>query len=58
MMLRFAFGESKAADRIDSAIEEFLAEGYRTKDLASFGAKEVCSTTEVGSIIADKVSKS
>jgi len=57
MMLRFALGETKAADRIDRAIEEFLKEGYRTKDLASFGAKEVCSTTEVGSIIADKVCK-
>ncbi len=57
MMLRFAFGEVKAADKIDSAIVEFLKEGYRTKDLASFGASEVCSTQEAGSIIADKVSK-
>ena len=57
MMLRFALDEVRAADKIDKAIEEFLKDGYRTKDLASFGAKEVCTTTEVGSIIADKVSK-
>ncbi len=57
MMLRFAFAEVEASDKIDRAIIEFLKEGYRTKDLASFGASEVCSTQEAGSIIADKVSK-
>jgi len=57
MMLRFAFGETKASDRIDRAIEEFLKDGYRTKDLASFGAVEVVTTQEAGSIIADKVCK-
>ncbi len=57
MMLRFAFSEVEAADKIDRAIVEFLKDGYRTKDLASFGANEICSTQEVGSIIADKVSK-
>ncbi len=57
MMLRFAFGEESAADRIDEAIEDVLKEGYRTKDLSAFGAREICSTTEIGSIIADCVSK-
>lgn len=57
MMLRFALGENEAADKIDAAIEQVLEEGYRTKDIASFGAKEICSTTEIGSIIADYVSK-
>ena len=57
MMLRYSFGEVSAADKIDRAIVEFLKDGYRTKDLASFGAKEICSTQEAGSIIADKVSK-
>jgi 3-isopropylmalate dehydrogenase len=41
MMLRFALGESKAADRIENAIKQVLKDGYRTKDLANFGAKEV-----------------
>lgn len=57
MMLRFALGEGKAADRIESAIKKVLQEGYRTKDLAAYGAKEVCSTTQMGSIIADYVSR-
>lgn len=57
MMLRFALGENKAADRIEKAIKKLLKDGYRTKDLASFGAKEVCSTSEIGSIVADYVSK-
>lgn len=57
MMLRFALGEIKAADRIESAIKKVLQEGYRTKDLAEYGAKEVCSTEQMGSIIAQYVSK-
>jgi len=57
MMLRFALGEIKAADRIDNAVKKALAEGYRTKDLAQFDAKEVCSTSEMGSIIANYAAK-
>ena len=57
MMLRFALGEDKAADRIENAIKKVLSDGYRTKDLARYGAKEVCSTTQMGSIIADYVAK-
>lgn len=57
MMLRFAFGEEKAANRVEKAIEKALEDGYRTKDLSGFGAKEVCSTSEIGSIIADYVAK-
>jgi 3-isopropylmalate dehydrogenase len=57
MMLRFSFGEEEAADRIDEAIEQVLKEGCRTKDIADYGAKEVCSTTELGSYIAEYVSK-
>jgi len=55
MMLRYAFSEFEAADKIDRAIEAVLSEGYRSKDISNFGAKEVCTTTEMGSIIADKV---
>jgi len=57
MMLRFALGEIEAADKIDNAIKQTLSEGYRTKDLAAFDAKEVCSTSEMGSIIANYVVK-
>jgi 3-isopropylmalate dehydrogenase len=57
MMMRYSFKEVEIADRIDGAIKEFLQDGYRTKDIASFDAKEICTTTEVGSIIATKVCK-
>ncbi|WP_457607479.1 3-isopropylmalate dehydrogenase [Nitratifractor sp.] len=57
MMLRYALNEEKAADRIDNAIKKALAEGYRTGDIAAFDAKEVVSTTEMGSIIANYASK-
>ncbi|MEA1916452.1 MAG: 3-isopropylmalate dehydrogenase [Campylobacterota bacterium] len=53
MMLRYEFGENEAADKIDSAIKRALSEGYRTKDLGAFDAKEICSTSEMGSIIAN-----
>jgi len=55
MMLRYAFGENDAADKIDKAIKKALKEGYRTQDLAQFDAKEICSTSEMGSIIANYI---
>lgn len=57
MMLRYALGEIEAADKIDAAIKRALKEGYRTKDLAQYDAKEVCSTSEMGSIIANYAAK-
>lgn len=57
MMLRFALGETKAADRIDGAVKKALSEGYRTQDLANFDAKEICSTSEMGDIIANYAAK-
>ncbi|MGE4418858.1 MAG: 3-isopropylmalate dehydrogenase [Sulfurimonas sp.] len=57
MMLRYALGENDAADKIDAAVKRALKEGYRTKDLAQFDAKEVCSTSEMGSIIANYAAK-
>ncbi|WP_331773928.1 3-isopropylmalate dehydrogenase [Sulfurospirillum sp. 1612] len=57
MMLRFSLGEIKAADRIDNAIKHVLKDGYRTKDLARYNAKEVCTTEQIGSIIAKYVAQ-
>jgi len=57
MMLRYALGENEAADKIDAAIKKALSEGYRTGDLAQFDAKEVCSTSEMGSIIANYIQR-
>ncbi|MEK6658314.1 MAG: 3-isopropylmalate dehydrogenase, partial [Campylobacterota bacterium] len=57
MMLRYALGENDAADKVDAAVKRALKEGYRTKDLAQYDAKEVCSTSEMGSIIANYAAK-
>jgi len=57
MMLRYALDETAAADKIDHAIKRALSEGYRTGDLAQFDAKEVCSTSEMGSIIANYIQR-
>ena len=57
MMLRYSLNEVAAATRIEEAIKKALSEGYRTQDIASFDAKEVCSTSEMGSIIANFASK-
>jgi len=57
MMLRYALNEDKAADKIDAAVKRALSEGYRTGDLAQFDAKEICSTSEMGSIIANYIEK-
>lgn len=51
MMLRFSLGEEQAADMIDSAIKRVLADGYRTKDIAKFDAKEVVTTSQMGDVI-------
>ncbi|NOZ91320.1 MAG: 3-isopropylmalate dehydrogenase [Epsilonproteobacteria bacterium] len=58
MMLRYALNEEEAADKIDNAIKKALANGYRTADLAAYGAKEICSSSEIGDIIANYVCKS
>ena len=55
MMLRYSLGEIEAADAIDNAIETVLKEGYRTKDIANFGAKAVCSCERMGSVIAEYI---
>ncbi|MDQ7043327.1 MAG: 3-isopropylmalate dehydrogenase, partial [Sulfurimonas sp.] len=57
MMLRYALCEIEAADKIDNAIKKVLSEGYRTGDLAQYDAKEVCSTSEIGSIIANYIQR-
>ena len=55
MMLRYSLDEIEAANKIDNAIKKALSAGYRTQDLAQFDAKEVCSTSEMGSIIANYI---
>lgn len=55
MMLRYALGENDAANAIDTAVRGVIADGYRTKDISRFDAKEICSCAEMGSIIAQRI---
>ncbi len=55
MMLKYSLGEIEAANKIEVAIKKALKDGYRTKDIASFDAKEVVSTAEMGDIIANNI---
>jgi len=57
MMLKYALGEEEASIKIDNAIKKSLAQGYRTGDLSAYDAKEICSCSEIGDIIANYVSK-
>ncbi|MGO9743434.1 MAG: 3-isopropylmalate dehydrogenase [Roseiarcus sp.] len=50
MALRYSFGLSEIADRIDAAIAKVLAAGLRTRDIASEGAT-VVSTSAMGEAI-------
>ncbi len=57
MMLRYSLGEDGAADKIERAVKKALKEGYRTKDISAYDAKEICTTTEIGTVIANMVAK-
>ena len=54
MMLRWSFGLHKEADALEAAIDGFLAEGYRTADIATDGQAPL-QTSKVGDIIAAQV---
>ena len=54
LMLRYSFGLAAEADAIDAAIEQVLAEGYRTKDIMEEG-KTLIGTTQMGDLIAARV---
>jgi len=51
MMLDY-LGEMNAAKKIRESIKKVLKMGYRTKDIASFGAKEIVNTKKMGDLIA------
>ena len=51
MMLRYTFGLGAEADAIESAVKQFLKDGYRTPDIAA-GSQDAVGTTEAGDRIA------
>jgi 3-isopropylmalate dehydrogenase len=55
MALRYSFGLTEAADRLERAITNVLASGMRTKDIAGSGANAV-STSEMGDAILRELS--
>ncbi|HQR04949.1 MAG: 3-isopropylmalate dehydrogenase [Proteobacteria bacterium] len=50
MMLRYSLDQSAAADRIEGAVKQVLAQGYRTGDIAEPGRKTV-GTREMGDAV-------
>jgi 3-isopropylmalate dehydrogenase len=54
MMLRFSFQMHDAADAIERAVDETVAAGYRTSDIAGPGGAPI-STSEMGSQIAQRI---
>ena len=56
MALRYSFGLSEAADLLDKAMADVLADGTRTADIALKGQNTV-STTEMGDAVLKALSK-
>ncbi len=50
MMLRYSLRQAEAADRIESAVQQVLASGYRTPDIWSEGTHKV-GTREMGDAV-------
>ena len=56
MALRYSYDMPDAADAVEKAVEDVLAEGYRTGDIMQEGMKLV-GTTEMGDTILAKLKK-
>jgi len=56
MMLRFSFQLTKEADAIERAVEDTLAEGYRTKDIEQSGKRTV-GTAELSDAVVQKIGR-
>ncbi len=50
MMLRYSLNQAELADRIDSAVNTVLDQGYRTQDIASEG-DTVVGTSKMGDLV-------
>ena len=56
MMLRFSLNQPEAADRIESAVKDVLAQGLRTADIHSTGTTKV-GTREMGDAVVAAITK-
>ncbi len=55
MLLKYSLNELEASLAIDKAIVKTLQDGYRTGDIAKYGAKKICSTSQMGEIITNNI---
>ncbi|MDL0080878.1 3-isopropylmalate dehydrogenase [Helicobacter zhangjianzhongii] len=58
MMLEISLNHAKAANAVRKAVSSVLKAGARTQDIARFGCKKLCSTQEMGDLIAQAVARS
>ena len=56
MMLRYSFDLDQEADAVEQAVQQVLAEGYRTGDIYSQGCARV-SCSQMGDLIAERIVK-
>jgi len=49
-MLRFSFGRTEQADRIENAVKRVLAQGLRTPDIYEAGTRKV-GTEDMGNAV-------
>jgi 3-isopropylmalate dehydrogenase len=49
MALKYSLDQKELSDSIDGAIKQFIAKGYRTKDIST--SDEYVKTSEVASIL-------
>ncbi|HEY8464587.1 MAG TPA: 3-isopropylmalate dehydrogenase [Bacillota bacterium] len=54
LMLRYSFKMEAAAQAIEAAVKEVLAEGYRTADIMAEGCKKV-GTREMGRLVRERI---
>jgi 3-isopropylmalate dehydrogenase len=54
MMLRYSLQQAQAAERIESAVKQVLADGLRTADIASAGTRRV-GTREMGDAVVGAI---
>lgn len=54
MMLRYSFQLSAEADAVERAVDQALADGWRTADIAKPG-EDVIGTRRMGQIIRDNI---
>ncbi len=59
MLLRWSLGRGAAADAIEAAVAEVLADGYRTRDLVAAGGAgpgtTIVGTREMARVVGERI---